>query len=68
MSLDYKVGDVIRYRCGASEIRTVRVTNRFEDEGQVGFDGLLLASTRSTMPRGRLVWGWDRQVLERLTN
>ena len=55
--INYKVGDVIRYRSFGGDIRTVRVEGKEEDikNGYPGFFG--------TDSEGGGVWGYDNQII-----
>ena len=64
--MHYKVGSLIRY-ISHREIRLVEVTDVFYEDGENGFDGKVLDSTVKAM-RGKMVWGWDRQIIAVLTN
>jgi hypothetical protein len=62
--MTYKVGDLVRYQLGGSKMtRTVRVQSRVADvkDGQPGFDATDLAT-------GRMVWGYDYQIVAVLSN
>jgi hypothetical protein len=69
--MNYRVGDVVKYRTFGGQLRRVRVTRKEADvkNGEPGFDGKLL----DTIERGALVkasawheevWGYDRQIVE----
>lgn len=60
----YAVGDLIRYqRFGSKVTRTVQVQSKVADvkDGQPGFDATDVAT-------GQMVWGYDAQIVEVLTN
>jgi len=55
----YKVGDTVRYETSTREIRTVRVTGKYDEikNGQPGFDGV------DNNGKGMNVWGYNYQIL-----
>lgn len=62
-TLDYEVGDRVRYSPFAGDARTVIVTGKEADikNGEPGFDGYVV-QFGDQVDYSRMVWGYDRQI------